>query len=55
VPLLELPAMALAVSNREDVSSATVNLVFLIGVYFPFVLALRKRIKSFVPAEESMI
>jgi hypothetical protein len=54
VPLVVLPAMALATSNRE-VSNPAVNFVFLIRVYFPFVLASRKRIKTFIPAEQSMI
>src|SRR5712664_1567208 len=45
VPLLGWPAMALAASNNENVSRPAVNLVFLIRVSFPFVLASRKRIK----------
>src|SRR5438874_13023011 len=55
VPLLELPAMALAASNRENVSSPAVSFVFLIRVHFPFVFAPRKRIKTIIPAEESVI
>jgi hypothetical protein len=33
--LLELPAMAPAASNRENVNNAAVNLVFLIELSFP--------------------
>src|SRR6266404_4489127 len=45
VPLLVLPAMALAASNSENVSRPAVNFVFLIRVSLPFVPASRKQIK----------
>ena len=47
--------MAPAASSKENANSPAVSLLFLIIVYFPFVLAPRKRIKTIIPAEESMI